>query len=398
MAACEQPAGLLETLLEQHEQEFAEVIQGIDDYQVQIYYTQINRNVDNQPFFSSYSYNVDENRYFYPASTVKLPIVLLTLEYLNELNINGLDMHTPMFTDRVHHWQSAALVDSTSESGVPSVAHYIKRILLVSDNEAYNRLYELLGQDYIHQKLQEKGYRNTIIVHRLEQFLDETQNKTCNPIRFEKEGKLIFRKNETIAMGDYCTKTPIVLGKGELLGNEVIGGGKDFSKKNRFPIKEMQLMLRSIFFPESVPYYQRFNLTAQQLNYVRKWMGALPNESKYPTYDTTQYFESYVKFFMYGDSRQHIPSHIRIFNKIGDAYGFLIDNAYVVDYQNGIEFLLTACIYTNENRIFNDNHYEYETIGFPFMANLGKMIYQYEKERTKEYYPNFAHLDFYKQN
>jgi hypothetical protein len=37
-----------------------------------------------------------------------------------------------------------------------------------------------------------------------------------------------------------------------------------------------------------------------------------------------------------------IPANIRIFNKIGSAYGFLTDAAYIVDYQEGIEFILAA--------------------------------------------------------
>jgi hypothetical protein len=46
-------------------------------YQVQILYTQIDRNEHGNPLFTQYSFNVDDSRYFYPASTVKLPVALL---------------------------------------------------------------------------------------------------------------------------------------------------------------------------------------------------------------------------------------------------------------------------------------------------------------------------------
>ena len=39
--------------------------------------------IDENEIFSEYEYNIDEKKYFYPASTVKLPIALLALEKLN---------------------------------------------------------------------------------------------------------------------------------------------------------------------------------------------------------------------------------------------------------------------------------------------------------------------------
>ena len=36
------------------------------------------------PFIVEFEYNIDTNKYFYPASTVKLPIALFALEKLNE--------------------------------------------------------------------------------------------------------------------------------------------------------------------------------------------------------------------------------------------------------------------------------------------------------------------------
>ena len=46
---------------------------------VQIIYTQIDRDENNTPSFTSYTYRLNENEYFYPASTVKLPAAALAL-------------------------------------------------------------------------------------------------------------------------------------------------------------------------------------------------------------------------------------------------------------------------------------------------------------------------------
>ena len=98
-------------------------------------------------------------------------------------------------------------------------------------------------------------------------------------------------------------------------------------------------------------------------------------------YDKDEYYDSYGKFFMFGDSKQPIPKNIKIYNKVGYAYGTLTETAYIKDESNGVEFILSATILVNKNQIFNDNDYEYDTIGIPFLSELGKAIYDYELEK-----------------
>jgi hypothetical protein len=94
---------------------------------------------------------------------------------------------------------------------------------------------------------------------------------------------------------------------------------------------------------------------------------------------------------LYGDDNSaEIPDHIRIFNKIGLAYGFCIDNAYIVDFKENIEFMLTAVIYANENDRLNDGEYEYETVAFPFLAHLGRIIYEHERQRERPNPPDLT--------
>jgi hypothetical protein len=100
-------------------------------------------------------------------------------------------------------------------------------------------------------------------------------------------------------------------------------------------------------------------------------------------YDTETYYDGYGKFFMYGDTKEDIPEYINIYNKVGDGYGTLSDCAYVQDTKNKVEFLLTATILVNKNAIFNDNNYEYDEIGLPFLAELGRALYTYELNREK---------------
>ncbi len=48
--------------------------------------------------------------------------------------------------------------DSTSQTGLPSIAQFIRKAFLISDNDAYNRMYQFVGQQAVNRKLHEKGY------------------------------------------------------------------------------------------------------------------------------------------------------------------------------------------------------------------------------------------------
>jgi hypothetical protein len=97
---------------------------------------------------------------------------------------------------------------------------------------------------------------------------------------------------------------------------------------------------------------------------------------------------------MFGNSKDPLPEHLRIFNKIGDAYGYLIDNAYIVDLDRNVEFMLSAVIHANTDGIYNDGKYEYKTLGYPFLRNLGQLIYSHELRRVRLTKPNLGEFKF----
>jgi hypothetical protein len=42
----------------------------------------------------------------------------------------------------------------------------------------------------------------------------------------------------------------------------------------------------------------------------------------------------------------------------------------------------------NSDEVLNDNRYEYNTIGYPFMYQLGQTIYNYELGRKRNFVPD----------
>jgi hypothetical protein len=388
----QKPTNILEQLLLSHPEKFKKLTDHPEKYRLQILYTQIDRDANNKPQLTTYSYRADTNEYFYPASTVKLAASVLALEKLNTLKIKK---ETTFQTLKNRPSQLEIKTDSTAASGLPSIAHYIKKILLVSDNEAYNRLYEFLGQRPFNESMAKKGFEGVRLTHRLQTPLPRLENQYTNPIQMiDASGKLLYQQPEAYNDKPYAANEPILLGKGTMNDEGLVEDRPlDFSLKNAYPLQAQHIFLQRLMLPDAFPKKVQFNLSKEDYQFLYRYMSMYPTESKEPIYH--EEFATYCKFLYYG-SEKNIPLNpsIRIFNKVGDAYGFLLDNAYVVDLEKKVEFIVTAVLLCNEDEIFNDEKYDYDTIGFPFYKNLGEVIYEYELKRPKKHLSDLSHLRF----
>ncbi len=396
MADTVKPPDFLEALLQQYPQYFDGVLKNRNSLNVQIIYTQVNRQANGTADLTPYYFNVNPDKYFYPASTVKLPIVLLALQKLNELKGKGIGINSTIITEAVYSGQSSVYNEPTVIDGRPTIAHYIKKILMVSDNDAYNRLYEFLGQEYINTELKKKGYKNVQILHRLNIFLTEAENRSTNPVKFyDCNGTLLYEQAAQNNTAKYTSRKDS-LGNGYYSGGRLVNKPMDFSKKNRLGLEELNKIVIGIVFPDKIKASERFNISEDDRLFVLKYMSQYPTESVYPAYpaDTAAYWPAYCKFLYYGAEKGKPDENIRIFNKVGDAYGHVIDAAYIVDYKNKIEFFVSAIIYCNSDGILNDDKYDYETVGFPFMKNLGRVIYDYELKRKYKIKPDLSSVLF----
>ena len=193
------------------------------------------------------------------------------------------------------------------------------------------------------------GYTETRIRHRLSIPLTAEQNKHTNSFSFYIDGKKMLDQPMHFSILPLTVNSTYnLIGKSYLRSGELINLPMDFSNKNYFNILEQHSFLQQIIFPKNVNRDKKLYLRAEDFDFLYEWMSKLPRESKHPFYlDHDKYPDGYCKFFMFGDSDNKIPDHIRIYNKVGMAYGFLTDNAYVVDTKNNIELFLTASVVIN---------------------------------------------------
>ena len=353
-------SSILEQALASENPNIKRVMDSVKHYQVQIRYTKIDRRNDSL-LFTDYDFQVENDSYFYPASTVKFPVAVLALERLNETDT--LDRNTRYYIE--------------GDSIESTFTEDISQVFAVSDNFANNRMVELLGQDVINTKLIDKGIEPVRISHRLGYHSEDLNTKPL----------IIYLNDSTTGITTPSTNTaanPLQLkdikkGIGYYENDLFIKEPFDFSLKNYYPIDAQHEVLKRVIFPNEYSKEQRFNLSNEQHNFLLSAMHSLPRSVGY---DSAVYYDGYCKFFMFGDSKETIPEHIKIYNKVGFAYGTLTDCAYITDSKNKVDFLLTATILVNKDGIFNDDNYEYEEIGIPFLAELGRRIHELEIERN----------------
>jgi hypothetical protein len=363
------------------------VLDKPDSFHYQLIYTRIDRDNNNYPHFTNFAYRLDPSDYFNPASTVKMPLAFLALEKLDSLHI---DKETAMLTDSAYSGQTTAFADTSSANGLPSVAQYIRKIFLVSDNEAYNRLYEFLGQETINRRLHELGYPNIRITRRFVPMTEE-ENRHTNPIRFVLDGKTLYRQDAVASRFAFDFPHPIFYGNAYYDRHDsLIHAPMEFTRHNNFPLADARDILQSVLFPESVPASRRFRLSTADYRFLYQYMSELPHESTHPRYDTAEFFDSYTKFFWFKAGHRPIPPYIRVFNKPGWSYGFLTDIAYVADFEHMVEFMLAGTIYTNGDGVLNDDKYDYEEIGYPFFQEVGEILYRYELARPRKVVPDLS--------
>jgi hypothetical protein len=367
---------------------FKNVLQDPEKFRLQIIYTQIDRDAYNRPSFRNFYFHVNRDLYYYPASTVKLPLALLSLEKLNRMHVAGVNKYSSMEYDSSYPGELVLLTDSSSETGYPSIAQFIRKAFLISDNDAYNRMYEFVGQEEINRRLHALGFSGTRIVRQFMP-LSESENRHTDAIIFRDiQGKVIYRQPPAYNKDSFEFSPPAKIGIGYLNASDsLIREPMDFTRHNRIPLEDLQRMLQEVMFPSSFPSSKRFQLTAADYLFLRQYLSQYPSETPYPKYDTATFYDSYVKFY-FQKGGHRIPGQIRVFNKVGWAYGFLTDVSYIVDFKNHIEFMLTATLYTNEDGILNDDKYEYDSIALPFLYRLGQDVYQYDLHRKREFVPD----------
>lgn len=367
LLSCSSTTNPIELIIKKREPQLKPIYKNKENHNLQILYTKVVRDSLGMPSFIQYDYKVDSDQYFYPASTMKLPIVALTLQKINELRNTGINITVE---------SKILLLSADQITTETTFKDLISKVFLVSDNSASNILINFLGYNYFNQQMREKGLNTIVLNHK---FNPDPYVKTDWKI-YTLDRDLIS-KDETQEIIEHNNLDNLLQGKFQILNGEKVATPFNFKTKNKASLRDLDGVMKRIIYPDLFQEQDRINLSDQDYNFLRYWMSRFTFEDIGIEYQKdSQYFDSYNKFFIYGDSTNTIDRKIRIYNKVGVAYGALTDISYIRDYQKKIEFFLSATIYVNQNQIVNDNIYEYDDVGIPFLAELARQVYKLEEQ------------------
>ena len=368
---------LLGSILESHGG-LSGVVDHAEDYRLQVVLGLVEEGPDGRPVLVQHAFRAGAE-YFYPASTVKLFAAVAAAQRIAELReATGLaiDLDTPLvYHPQFEDGEMEVEDEDNVEGGEITVRQQIRKIFLVSDNQAFNYLYELVGQDGLAESMQRAGLAPPRIVHRLEEFRSPEENLQFPQIDFVGTTFSYTLPARTAApLPSRESVAGLLVGRAYYSGDELVEEPMDFSPKNYFPLVDLQKGLCMLVRPDIDCGGPGFELDEADRQVMLEAMSQYPRESTNPVYDPEEYPDTYVKDLLPGLERVVPREQLRIYNKTGQAYGFSIENAWVVNTQTGEGFFLVATLYTNADGILNDDAYEYDEIARPFLADLGEAV------------------------
>lgn len=315
--------------------------------------------------------------YFYPASSIKTFAAVAALERLAELAAETglpIDRDTPLAIHPLFAGERLERQDpSHLAAGTITVGHEIRKLAIVSDNEAFNRLYALVGPDGIARSLARAGLAAPRIVHRLSVARSAADNLRLPRIDLLGADFVHALPERTAKPLPPAPSLPgLLVGAAFLEGDERVDRPMDFSGKNRMSLVDLQRGLCKLVHPEADCGGGPFALDERDRAFLLAAMTEVPRESSDPRFDTAVYPDSWGKRLLPGLTRVQPQASWRIVNKTGSAYGFAIDNAWIEERESGRGMFVAATIYANSDGVLNDDAYDYEQVADPFFAALGE--------------------------
>jgi len=383
-------------LLESHPEYFGNIVKDGPRYRVQILLGRIASDTPGKPRLVRSGFRVDAE-YFYPASSIKLLAAVGALEHLNSYDNPMLGADTPMTIGPLFDGDTPQNKDESNlDGGTITAGHEIRKLFLVSDNPAFNRLFDLCGHESLNSQMHRAGLGSTVINHRLSESRAIPRQLDTAAITFHTPVGDVEQAAQQSGLSLRNTSRETQVGVGYLSKDQRIDTPMEFAGRNGISLVDLQNALIMTVRPDidlGLPGFELSDTDRLRLVYA---MGQFPHESLNPQYRGSDYPDHAYKLFLpgvrrafmkadqYGTGSTDLSSalsgvdnsaNIRIYNKLGQAYGFTIENAYIVTGRPEIEpFFLTAVIYTNEDGILNDNIYEYAAVAEPFMEHLAEVV------------------------
>eukprot|EP00271_Cylindrocystis_brebissonii_P006580 TRINITY_DN19357_c0_g1_i1.p1 TRINITY_DN19357_c0_g1~~TRINITY_DN19357_c0_g1_i1.p1 ORF type:complete len:449 (-),score=63.59 TRINITY_DN19357_c0_g1_i1:364-1710(-) len=378
-------------ILQSNRENFGYVLDNAEEMRFQILVSEVIHYSEGHtgPTLVRHGFRAD-HEYFYPASTIKICVAVLALQKLQFLRqeLTGKDAAalSKAFAALLEKRKTAPEVPLDMNEATTLVVQDVRRLFLISDNEAFDRLFAFVGHQVANEAMWALGFSSVRLRHCLSSSRDPKDDPFIDPLQSSFKASTSQSDAPTPITFDWLG-TPLSveppaspelpgmdIGKGYIdeNGNQV-NHPMDFRKKNAISLKDLHDFLIKLFRSDALPDTSSFQLDDSLRLVLQEAMVQYPADSQEPHYIKEEFPDDYCKFFLPGLCRVRPKKAIRVFNKCGLAYGFLNDTSYILDVETGREFFLAMNIYANANGILNDDTYEYD-LAFKLATDLGEAV------------------------
>lgn len=360
-----------------------QVLNNPSKFEFQLIYTQIKRD-QKQIAFEEHSINKD-SAYFYPASLIKFPLAIVALEYLDSLKMKGVDPYSSL------NINTCSCDEATNQYVRNSMNNnwdqFLREMLIMSDNDAYNLFFDLVGMHRFNQRMRSLGYNGILMKKRFTSGCTDALNSIHGGISMlDKDGSLVFKIPCEISSTSYKIDTIFKTRAGRFIYDQKkkIKGSKDFSASNFVRLADANNLMLRLFFPESVSNSEhQFKFDSIYRNMLIHAIGDFPSTLSKTQTDYSKTPDCFYKFLVDPKIMQTSSGKLHIYNKVGLASGFLSDVSYIVDDEKNISYFIAMAIWAKKDGVINHGDYNYYDFGIPVMRKIGGLIYQYECELKK---------------
>ena len=322
------------------------------------------------------------DEYLYPASAIKIfasaGILLWLQDKRREVESLGLDAEIMACPEG--NGACEVIVDNSNRDGhTLTLGHVLLKMHLVSDNKAFNMLYDLVGHEELNQRFWDLGYTSLRVHHRMFSNGDAKEQRVTPRIQLRTTTGAIVeipRRESDLAL-------PATPASGLRVGtaHRAKSGRRheepmDFSQKNFVSVADLHRLILAVNAPGKDS-RAALPLDDDLRSFLRMATTTLPHHSSNPRYPHLR--EGWGRFKPLCRGVLHVgedggPS---CSNKAGNAYGFLLDNVYMRSETTGDAVAVTVGMYVNPNGVINDDEYSYDEEGRPLLRAMGVAIAQH---------------------
>lgn len=353
----------------QGDKRLAALLADAEEHRLQIIVTEVTRG-EKGATLTTHGYRAGVE-YYYPASAIK---TFASVAALRELASLKLDRETPLAICKGSAKKCAKVRDASNKpSEKITLGHEIRKMQVVSDNGAFNRLYDFVGHAAMNTSLVPLGFPSLRVGHRLStrETAEEhrhTPAMELRPARGEKV-QIPERTSEYVPAPHGVPRT--LVGSAVKIDGKVVPGPKEFEGRNGVLLCDMQKLTIALVMPDRGV---DLGLSAADREFLIGTMAIDPKASTNPVFADPGETEDRFKPMLPGIIKVLPRSRVRYINKAGKAFGFHVENAYIEDTTSGKAFFVAATVYANRDGVLDDDRYDYADVSEPFYAHLGEVL------------------------